>query len=472
MADVKEEGQGAWSKVPTWDGSPLTWRSFRREMSWWISSLDLEATRKYNLAARWLLRQSGIVRQRGEEFDPDELQYKKATELKDPQTGEVLVDEPEDLLFGLNKLLGALENMNGLSVLDKRGELRSQFYLQLSRRAGERVTDYASRFRTSVADLKAEGVVLPDGEIGWWFKEKLGLDALRRQLLDTALQGSESYAVIEAECLRLFRDLHSQDPLFRKLDRSVGPKLTVRRMFGQSSAVSSAGSSFSRRTASTAPSSSASSVALPGPRRPPPRQVHETEAAEEEANVEAEHPAEDEDEAPERGLEEVLQAEVEVLTDEIAAAEEEGVDPSHLEALEQGIEASAEALVSMREARTRLAEVRKDRGFRGPGVGGGLPKAKAKTSLAISQKKASGRHLCFDCGGSGHWAGDPECPRPGAGAGRPKARANPKQVRITEAVVSNEASAVENPGAENEVNMIALVPRYEVRQCMLATHFL
>ena len=163
MSDLKEEGQGAWSKVPTWDGSPLTWRSFtfRREMSWWISSSDLEATRKYNLAARWLLRQSGIMRQHGEEFDPDELQYRKASELKDPETGETLVDVPEDLLLGLNKLLSALENMNGFRVLDKRGELRNQFYLQLSRRAGERVTDYASRFRTSVADLKAEGVVLP-----------------------------------------------------------------------------------------------------------------------------------------------------------------------------------------------------------------------------------------------------------------------------------------------------------------------
>ena len=35
------------------------------------------------------------------------------------------------------------------------------------------------------------------------------------------------------------------------------------------------------------------------------------------------------------GASEVLQAEVEVLADEIAAAEEEGVEPSHLEALER-----------------------------------------------------------------------------------------------------------------------------------------
>ena len=42
------------------------------------------------------------------------------------------------------------------------------------------------------------------------------------------------------------------------------------------------------------------------------------------------------------------------------------VDEGTLEVLESGIEASAEALVSMREARHRLAEVWKERGFKGP----------------------------------------------------------------------------------------------------------
>ena len=46
--------------------------------------------------------------------------------------------------------------------------------------------------------------------------------------------------MIEAECLRLFRDLHSQDPLFRRLDRQAGSKLTIRRMFGGASSSSSA----------------------------------------------------------------------------------------------------------------------------------------------------------------------------------------------------------------------------------------
>ena len=153
------------------------------------------------------------------------------------------------ILAGLNKLMAAWETMNGRTALDKRGELRQTFYMDLQRRPGERVTELATRFRSLVADLRAEGVNLHDNELGWWLKQKLGLDALRKQLLDTALQGSEDYNVIETEVLRLFRDLHDNDPLRRRFEPSQ--KLTVRRMFGGrpgSSAASSVGPSSSYRS--------------------------------------------------------------------------------------------------------------------------------------------------------------------------------------------------------------------------------
>lgn len=72
MAD-DDKGYGPWSKVPVWDGIPLTFRRFRRDVTWWLSSIDLSKTTGYNLAARFLLRQEGIARQRGEEFLPEEL---------------------------------------------------------------------------------------------------------------------------------------------------------------------------------------------------------------------------------------------------------------------------------------------------------------------------------------------------------------------------------------------------------------
>ena len=70
-------------------------------MKWWVSSLDLESTKKYNLAARFLLRQTGIVRQHGEEFSPEDLQYRPAQTITDPDSGEVFEIEKEDCLFGL-----------------------------------------------------------------------------------------------------------------------------------------------------------------------------------------------------------------------------------------------------------------------------------------------------------------------------------------------------------------------------------
>ena len=92
----EEKGTSAWHRVPTWDGSPATWRAFKREMAWWTSSLNLEDTKKYNLVARWLLRQTGAVRARGEEFEPHELEYRKEVSTIDSLTNEKVITVTED----------------------------------------------------------------------------------------------------------------------------------------------------------------------------------------------------------------------------------------------------------------------------------------------------------------------------------------------------------------------------------------
>lgn len=444
MAETNDDkGSSAWYKVPTWDGSPLSWRSFRREMNWWVSSLDLSSTAKYNLAARWLLRQTGIVRQRGEEFNPEDLSYRPAEYATDPDTGEEFLIQEADYLFGLNKLLDALEGINGQTVLDKRGELRTQFYLELKRKPGERLSEFCTRFRCLVADLKSEGVTLPPGELGWFLRDKLGLDPLRKQLLDTALQGKEDYQLIEAEALRLFKDLHLSDPLFRRVDRDR-PKLSIRKLF-QSQSVSPPSSGASTMSSvsggssrfSSSASSSASSRKSTGSNFT--RKVYLTEVPEGEEDEHAEEVLATEVEGHDDsstgggiGLEEMIHQEAEVFAAELQEAEDMGVDPTLLEGLEANLEQAAETLVTMKEARSRLQEVRKDRGFgKSSGKGGrGGPAA----------KKASGNHLCFDCNQSGHWAGDPECTKPGQGLGRrsanPKGKPH-KQVRVTETLVAD-----------------------------------
>ena len=64
---------------------------------------------EYNLAARWLLRQSGLVTARGEEFTPDELEHQPEVVGKDPATGEDVVLTPADPLPRIKILMKALE---------------------------------------------------------------------------------------------------------------------------------------------------------------------------------------------------------------------------------------------------------------------------------------------------------------------------------------------------------------------------
>ena len=497
MGDETDKGGGssAWYNVPTWDGSPMTYRAFRREMRWWVSSLDLQATSKYNLAARWLLKQSGIVRQRGEEFSPEELAYKPAVTFKDPDTGEEFEDSPADYLYGLNKLLGALEGINGQTVLDKRGELRGQFYTELKRKPLERMSEYCTRFRTLVADLQSEGVVLPKSELGWFLKDKMGLDPLRKQLLETSLQGREDYDVIEAESLRLFKDLHLADPLYKRLDRGDRPKLTIRKLFqstAPSSAASSASSGFGRSSRFSGSSIASSRTSTSGASNSSqPRRVYLTEVPEvEEESCEQEDEVlatEHEDElAGDGSLEEILQTQAECFATELQEAEQLGLDGETLQGLEAGFEQTAEALVTMREARTKLAALRKDRGY-------GKASSSAKPGAGqASARKQSGKHPCFDCGEHGHWSGDKECPKPGQGLARPKAgpqsKMKPRQVRVAEAlsvasvndtISSTSPSAVVSfdpvttttliPSSSHEASMVMHVGSVPIQTALIAS---
>ena len=133
-------------------------------------------------------------------------------------------------------------------------------------------------------------------------------------------------------------------------------------------------------------------------------------------------------------LDEVLQAEAEILACELEEAENEGVDDEIIQNLESNIEAAAETLVTMREARQQLATVRKDRGYGKASTSSGGKGGNRKAQLEA--RKTSGKHPCFDCGLPGHWAGDAACTMPGAGAGRAKAASKKpaKQVRVAETV--------------------------------------
>ena len=472
----EDKTASAWYKVPTWDGSPLTWRAFEKEMQWWVSSLDLEATRKYNLAARWLLRQQGVVRQRGEEFTPKELEFQREVKTTDPDGVEIVVVQ-EDLLAGLNKLLKALETINGKTPLDRKGELRNQFYLGLQRRAGERPADFMSRFRSLTSELRAEGIALPAAELGWFLREKLGLDPLRKQLLETALQGRENYEDVETEALRLFKELHAADPLFRRAGleqrgRGRGHGGTPSVMSGGfSSTRTAAPSTMSRGSAATSGTSHHGGRGGGFQQRrfpyvPRPRQAYAAEMDEEAEVYEADAAEEEElvaDESPhEAGLDELLENEAEALAAELDQAERDGCDEAVLGQLEDSYGNAAEALVSMREARAQLQAVRKDRGFGKAPSSGTRSGPSSPSSGGPAMKK---RGLCWDCGLQGHWAGDAACAKPGAGlfkktggkgagSSGPQAGSSPtRRVHLTETLAVETGAGDEENERVHEVSV-------------------
>ena len=162
-------------------------------------------------------------------------------------------------------------------------------------------------------------MTLPDTEVGWFFKEEFGLDGLRKQLLATALAGSESHHLIEADFASF--DISTR----RAFSAGVGgPSFQGP---SSTSASSAHGGSMASRRSSV--SSVPSSVGRFASDRFAPRQVHATEAAYAEDDVLEEHAAaETEHQAcgsEDRTLEEVLHTEVENLADEIAQAEEDGI---------------------------------------------------------------------------------------------------------------------------------------------------
>ena len=85
--------------------------------------------------------------------------------MVDPDSGESIERVAADPFAGLKKLMKALETSVGKTLLDRRSELRAQFYQDLRRSCGEPITAFCTRFRTLASELKREGITLPDGEL-------------------------------------------------------------------------------------------------------------------------------------------------------------------------------------------------------------------------------------------------------------------------------------------------------------------
>eukprot|EP00434_Breviolum_minutum_P017446 symbB.v1.2.015397.t1/scaffold1144.1/size135540/5 len=207
MPEDKGHGYaGGWSEsgfdssIPVWDGRADSLREFKKTVTWWLCSINLEKTKEFNLAARFAMKQKGSAKLRALEFEPSELEYTPAEEAEDPDSHEMIVITPAVYDTGIKKILAAWDDMVGRTVTDRKGELRERFYLSMKRNGGESVVAFALRYRTLVAEMKSEGITIDDSEVAWFYKQKLVLTEMQRQMLETSLgANTESYVECEKE---------------------------------------------------------------------------------------------------------------------------------------------------------------------------------------------------------------------------------------------------------------------------------
>ena len=464
MTDEKKDDRGFDSYIPVWDGRSETLREFKKAVQWWLHSIDLEKTTSYNLAARFAMRQKGSAKLRALEFDPKELEYIPAEKVKDEETDEMVELTPAVYDAGIQKILASWDDMVGRSQTDRKGELREKYYLQLRRGGSESIPNFALRYRTLVGEMKAEGIMVDPSEQAWFFKQKLALTELQRQMLETTLGvETEDYGACEREAVRLFKRVHfghGHGP------GHGGPQHGGHGNFAKrpTSLTSSTLSRFRKSFPST--TSSSSSTWRRGGGKGFGGSVNVTEYEDEdppeyEAFEAEEHPAEGEDDgggdSESLGGFEGLQQTLEAMATELDELADGSQADDDLAAIEEQVEGAVEALVTLREARSQINALKRDRGFRGPGTSsfkGGKGRGKKGSTGAKDGK-------CFACGQTGHWQGDPECPAGGKSSAKGKQLPKfPKPMHKTGAsssTASPKSSTYRNEANAAEVNVVDLL---------------
>ena len=68
---------------------------------------------------------------------------------------------------------------------------------------------FALRYRNLMSEMKQEGITIDDAEAAWFYKQKLGLSELQKQMMETTLGAdTEDYTACERESIRLFKRMH------------------------------------------------------------------------------------------------------------------------------------------------------------------------------------------------------------------------------------------------------------------------
>ena len=460
-----------YSRIPVWNGVPTTLRQHKIDIKWWLAGENLPETLKFNLAARYASRQRGAVRQRILQLDPDTL-------AADPGEKDIDGDvtRPPNYRKGIDVILKAYEEMVGADPPERKAELRDLWHKHLYRRRGERIIDWCTRFRDVRSQLAQEGITFSEEDAGWHLRDKSGLSDERLELLDTATGSSCEHVKVQSELIRLFRKVHLRE----QPSTNPGQRGQFFNKFRPGNRGPPSSTSFgSRSSASSWRSSNASSsnvrhanAAEAGEgfleEEPPPA----AETSEEVPPPPAPYDGGDDGEAAaDDQFEAMMSQQLDALATELEEAEAAGVDEETIAQLEDQASKMADAFITMREAKHKMLQQRKDRKYGGPsGSSQQRPASSAgqRRNTSIDERKKTS--LCRDCLGEGHWQGDACCPKPGAGLGKKKPAgqggrqhhqqqrgppsARPRQAHIVESEAENvpwEGNVVTMLGPINEM---------------------
>jgi len=429
---------GMYSRIPSWDGNPATFRKYERDVELFIEGENLDVP--FSVAARMVQKLSGTAKVVAELIPLAELRARAAVPATvDGDGAETVPAVLADPRRGIDRLLEDLRNLPGVSEVQRHGDTRAWFYNKLQRHKGEAIWAWCARFRKAIQQCRDEGVDFSNqDDLGWWFRTKTNLGPERMERLLHALAGDESFGNTQTHLMRMFPNLHSQEG---KGDGPGGKGKTAWKPGSppKKAFVADADDATGDWTQGEPGQPGGSDQADPG-----------------ESWDDGSSPAPDDvdgclelwtSDNPNETLETQLEAEVDALAAMATELGEDGQVPEDtvalFDAIENDIDSLAEALITLKDSKKRLAAAVKDRRYRKGGKGAsssgkgkspqrtGRPKGRGKSgNRASSILRTKQNSECFDCLQRGHWAGDKECLKPGAGLGRQKQAG--KQVRVTE----------------------------------------
>lgn len=394
------------SQIPTWSGDPLEWTKFRDEVRLW--SLGENMGVSYSLGARLAGRMKGSARRSVINMTEKELlpESPKIDNAEDWQTRNRL---------GIKNVMAKLEALVGTDKPTRRGECMDKVFSsnQLYRRKGERITDWLTRFDEAEDQLKENGIDLEAiTEIkGYFLFTRAGLNEERRERLLASLP-DDSYPamVIRAKLVRQFGRIHINE-------KSSTPTTTTDAK-GKSKGSKAAGRKayehrkpFQKRQVLTVQ-----------------EEDDDDDYGDDDGGGEDEGGASEQEFDPST-LQGNMRSEIEALASELESRNADMGDyfnESQVAKVDEAVMSlmnAPEALATVQTAREKMQRGKNGRFQPGGGKAVAPKRGAAKRkpmNKTISDRKAD--TTCFDCGESGHWAGDKGCSKPGAGSFKPHSR--------------------------------------------------